>query len=581
MAVQEDPPRQPYRVADFSAGIHQIQTPLTPPGAASDAGTWGCWTRRDGSLIPAPKMVDKIAAGATLTGYNGSDTLASSEFRICGIFSNDPVYSTAVGNATVAGADQCNSELWVGIEWWDNNANEFHRRVARYHRHRTTPAWETVHTSDISGTYDSAVRPKRCEFANSRSNHADSSAPGPVVVAFVFAELAYYSPDESTPTTTSTKAMPADTTNYPPNKMVAHQGRIVIFPLVSRGANTSTVHPDNEAFYWTAVNDLQTRDALLSAYEKTVAFVEQSHGYEWAYSLTSDTLLLMKRAGGALVLQGDLNAFRADPKPYVQSPGLALNQGALSPIGVVYPVDNGTVWVWEGGDSSREIARYMQPNFWRPAALNPANGAQTANDWGTSETSCARWGKYVLFPSNWVCDTEGGTDNQGPTWWRLDPPTQILGASRDMHWWTTDWTGRWAWGAPSGYADATTSTVLYEYDMQTPRESYQWQSVPHAFSLDQSVRVDEAVVSALAHNDTSTITVTLSSDSGEPISQTVSLGKGESRAVRFPNKFGQRGTGVTVTINADSNQTDVPAPTVHGYELTWLEVANVPRSREA
>lgn len=570
--------RQQFVVSDFSPGIRQIQSPLTPPGVAHEDGTFGCLSH-NGALIPAPKLVDKIAAGATLAGYEGAQNLLSSEFRICGIFANDPVYSTAVGNATIAGPDQCNTELWVGIEFWDDAASPFHRRVARYHRHRTTPSWETVYSSDAAGTYASNVRPKRCEFANSRSNHADPATPGPVVVAFVFAELAYYSPDESTPTSTSTKAIPADTTNYPPNKMVAHQGRIVIFPLVSRGANTSTVRPDNEAFYWTAVNDLQTRDALLSAYEKTVAYIEQSHGYEWAYSLTSDTLLLMKRSGGALVLQGDLNAFRADPKPFVQSPGLALNQGALSPIGIVYPVDNGTVWVCEGGDTSREIAKHMDPNFWRPSQLNPANGAQVANGWGTDETSCARWGNYVLFPSNWVCDTEGS--QEGPSWWRLDDPSPVLGASRDMHWWTTDWTGRWAWGAPSGYANSATSTVLYEYDMQTSRESYSWQSHPHDFSLGQRVLVEDLVVSAAAQNpNVATIKVTVSSNTGDSVTQEVYVPSSDPMTLRFPNKWGVRGTGITVKIEVDSNQDGVPAPTVYGYEGEYSVSSRVGRAEE-
>lgn len=570
---------QRIAVTDFSAGIRQLQSPLTPPGVAHPDGTFGCFSH-NGALVAAPKLVDRIAAGATLAGYEGANTLASSEFRICGIFANDPVYSTAVGNATIAGADQCNTELWVGIEFWDNNASPFHRRVARYHRHRTTPAWETVYSSDAAGTYASNVRPKRCEFANSRSNHADSSAPGPVVVVFVFAEIARYSPDEATPTTTSTAALPADTTNYPPNKMVAHQGRVVVFPLVTRGANASTVHPDNEAFYWTAVNDLQTRDALLTAYEKTVAYIEQSHGYEWAYSLTSDTLLLMKRAGGALVLQGDLNAFRADPKPFVQSPGLALNQGALSPIGIVYPVDNGTVWVWEGGDTSREIAPHMEPNFWRPAQLNPANGTQSANGWGTSETSCARWGKHVLFPSNWVCDTEGSAD--GPSWWRLDEPVQVLGASMDMHWWTTDWTGRWAWGSPSGYANSSTSTVFYEYDAQTPRESYTWLSHPHSFTISQRSLVGDLVLSASAENpNAATVSVTVTSNE-DPVgvTQQVRVPSTAATSIRFPNKWGVRGTGISVSITADSNVEDTPAPTVYGYEIEFTASATTGRVQE-
>src|SRR5690606_5166543 len=105
-----------------------------------------------------------------------------------------------------------------------------------------------------------------------------------------------------------------------------------------------------------------------------------------------------------------LNDFQVRNLPNVRGTGHSMNRGTPSPRGFVYPVDNGGVWLWEGGDLSVNIAPQMDPNFWRPPALIPAVGfyesgtppEQSEPDWGYQQTQCATWDQFVMLPNNWV-----------------------------------------------------------------------------------------------------------------------------------------------------------------------------------
>lgn len=549
--------REAFTIEDFTPGIRQVRSPNHKPGTATDTNTFGCFAGHDGVLRALPGVSRTIDSEDIVRPSAG--TLDTSQYRIAGTFANNPVFSTDVANPTTPGLDQCNTELWIGVEYWDSDVNEYHQFVARYSRHTDTPAWEIVSTNDAAGTYDSTSRPRRCTFGQTRSNSADSDVPGPIVIAWVFAGWARFSPDDTTPTTTSSAALPTNAL-LPPDDLVCHQNRAVIFPLVSLGANDDTVHPDNEAFYWTAPNNLTILDALLGgSYSNTVAYVEASHGYEVMVSNTADQLLLIKRSGGGLFLRGDLNAFIARSLPQIVSAGLSLNHGAPSTLGFMYPVDNDGVWVWTGGDTSVTVTPDMEDNFWRPEPQNPAFGTPAVNEWGTDYTSSARWRNFNMFPGQWLFDT------QVQAWWRLDDPAQD-NLIFDNHQAIVDWTGRWLWLSPSGYDELQDTPIFIEYDAQVPRSDYTWTSHPFAFSLDQSVLVDEVVFTIEGFNSTSTCAVTLTSENSST-TQTFDVPNG-LRIVRMPTNFGIRGTSVYMTIAVDSNDTD-EAPRIHKVEMQW------------
>lgn len=568
MAPREGPP--PYVINDFTPGIRQVRSLNHPPGTAESTNTYGCYASAEGVLRALPKRVSGISPDATRV-YDSS--IDCTELRICGTLARDPVFYT--GNTT--GLDQNNTELWMGVEYYDGSGN-YLQKVARYKRFLSSPTWETIDSKTQVAAYSATARPARCYFDTTTSKNSAPADPGIPVVCWVFNGWAMFAPDDSTPTATSSRALPVSGGGLlPPDQLVCHQNRAVIFPLFGYGAGTNVIQPDNEAFYWTEVNDLRTLDAALGgAYAKAVAYVEEKHGFEIQARMTSDQLLLIKRRGGGLVLQGDLNDFTAQPLPNLMSPGLSLNRGTNSPVGYFYPVNQSGVYLWEGGDTSRNIAPYMNPSFWRAPAYSPANGSQTANGWGWDFTGCASWQEWVLLPSNWMYDTVT------EAWWRLD---QAEISSTDHHtdarYWCVDWTGRWAWSSPSGYTN-TSSVIFNEYDRTVPASTFTWQSHPLPMSVDQEIAIDEVAVTVESFASGGSVVLTFTTDDTAntktvTLVPTVGSSSGAFQTLRAPNKIGCRGTNVRVKIVSTATSTG-EAHRIHRVAMDWHPVANPTRS---
>lgn len=626
-----DSPPQPYKtllVNDFTPGIRQIKSLNHPPGTAQDhedthgspagegveAGhgpsTYGCWSSpADGVLRALPRRAEvSIKRDASMV-YAG---LVSEQYRICGTFAMDPVFSSL----TAPGIDQNNTELWVGIEYY--TATDRERRILRYKRHQSTPTWEAISSETVLATFGATARPGRCYFTSSRSNSGTPADPGIPIVVWGFGGFAEFFPDDTTPTVTSTLPIPQGG-GLPVDQVIGHQGRVVCFPLFGWGAGTNNVHPDNELIYWTTFNDATTLDPQLSSYAQVVAYPERDTGYEIQASIANDQLLLIKRAGGGLILQGDLNDFVAIPQPGIKSPGFALNRGTQSNVGYLYPSEAGGVWALEGNRSSRNISPYMEPNFWRPRPVYPANPIdvgpptyiQQDNGWGLDYTGCAQWQQWALFPANWLYDS----DTQA--WWRLDETPVIAQGNSDItgpleaHWWCTDWTGRWAWSSPSGYSDVDYNgndcPVFHEYDRLTAAGYYQWLSHPMRASISNRVEVLDIALTMETFDETdmwspSYIEITVLADDAS------SGGGGVTQATRtyyntietasgggvvqtlLPNvAFGVVGTNVRVWIEAHGGSTTisgegptegpaVEAPRVHAFEVQYNETNKTRRS---
>jgi hypothetical protein len=515
-------------------------------------------------------MTSSIAASSTLE-FKGAGTIVSSEYRIQGLFASDPVVTTAGGTSPTTGVNQNNTELFIGAEVVTNDAtNNRRRRVIRYHRNRTAPSWEVCWTDNATSTYAATSRPAACYFDQTGSNSAAPTSVGAIPIVFLFdADALRMFPSDIATTTTGTAALPNPFGTASPVYMMCHQNRAVAWVLATIGDGAGVVKLHSDILYWTNPNDLTTLDTeLASNYANVLAYVEMAKGVEFATRMTADQLFIMKRAGGALVIQGDLNAFTAIPKVAVQSSGFSLCPGTFSPLGIVYPVASGSMYVWEGGDTSRDIAPWMTADFWRPTPASPANTeARSTDQWGYSHCQVASWQDWILTPNNFLFDTGKGG------WWRLYETTSGSGASTvhtDMRRWAVDWSGRWCWGAPSGYSEAT-DTVLYEFDRAQPRESWSWQSHPQAATLVKQVSVNEITLWVDAQNTVSTVTVTVTSaEDTVGASQTVTIPVSDRvQAIRCPSRFRVNGTGVQVRLEANSNVTNTEAPRVHKLVATF------------
>lgn len=566
--MPDDDRGQWFTIDDFKPGIHQNVSPNHPPGVAQDIGTFGCYANSSGALIPLPGRTDII----TSEELAGSDNIVSEEYRIVGLFVNDPVFNPA---EPVTGVFQSNSEIWVAFEWYDDGgtagADQQVKRVQRYLKNfGITPGWEIIYTRAVDLDFDPATRPKKCEFVSMRSNSANVDEAGPVVVAFVFNEIAQMFPDDTNTTVSATRYLPGDNVDdvietgglLSVDGLVSHQGRAVIFPLTILGMGDDQLYVTNEAFYWTLVNNLTTRDDTISGgFFKSIASFDNPTGYQVYQSLTADELLMIKARGGAIVVAGNLNDFQVRNLPNVRGTGHSMNRGTPSPRGFVYPIDNGGVWLWEGGDLSVNIAPQMDPNFWRPPPLVPSLGLvgdifipeQFEAEWGYSQTQCCDWNQFVMLPNNWVWDT----DHNG--WWKIGDGSEFV-----IHRWAADWAGQVCYGTPSGFA-LNQDPVIFEFNKISPATTMQWKSHPLAGTIERRVVLREFILTADGDGE---VEITVTSADGQTQSETFTIDPALSPHVQATT-FGVEGSHVTIHVVSTGVDEDTPAPTIHSlaYEI--------------
>lgn len=396
-------------------------------------------------------------------------------------------------------------------------------------------------------------------------------------MAWVFDGWAVMFPDDTATTVNGTVDLPGslgDLSGNPsglilPADCVAHQGRIVIFPLTVSGDGTvdaiAQVYTSNEAFYYSESNNWIALDASLNGnFFNLAAFFEIPTGYAVIESVTAGELLLIKAKGGGGVLRGSLNDFTAISKPLLRGPGHSQNRGTRFPGGFIYPVDAGEIEMFPGGDGSVTITPQMDADFWRPDPVVPANGVQTATPWGYQFTSCATWGKIALLPNNYFLDSEFFDGKTMPVW-RLEDPDEFV-----AFYWTVDWKQRWAWAAPSGWTESN-HVVLYEFDAKQLADTYSWQSHPLRISPDPEriVNVREVVLEVTGEGS---VDVTVTSGAGDTRVVTFDLDSDLvdptiPRTVR--KSLSEQGSHFQVRIEADSGDPDVEAPYVHGLHLGY------------
>lgn len=568
------------RIGDFRGGIHTAVAPGRPPGVAQADGTYQCYASTSGSLIPLPRITDRIYRDPS---DFDSPSLTNEQFRTVGLFANNPVYSVSTTNANTLGIDECHTELFVATEYWTGAASSatIHLDVSRYLRNTQNPLWESIWSRSIAGQiYTGSVRPRVCYFASQRSNSASVTKSGPQVVGFVFSGNARYFPSDTNTTASATDDMPADAVGDPqagvlPTNLVGHQGRMVIFPVYFTADGADQTYISSECAYWTEVNDANTiDDALSSNYFNILGGYEQASGYGVIASLTANELFLVKTVGGGLFVAGDLNTPTVRTLPYVRSTGLSLNNGCSTPLGYIYPVDSSGIWLWSGGDTSEHITKHLSPEFWRPPARVPAySESPSAPSYGHSNTSMCQWNEFVLLPNNFLWDT----DEKG--WWRVLDPDVII-----MHRWVADDRGLRFWGAPNGWRSGA-EPVAWEFLRRKGATHYSWKSHPMEPTIEQTTRCEEVVVAGvgLGRVRVSVTTAEAPDTYASAEVEFTDASHTQIRRVRLP----VAGTGLTFRIESfgydhDEDQgsfdpdAEQSAPTVHYVDWASTTVNQIP-----
>lgn len=561
------------RIGDFRSGIHTAVAPGRPPGTAQEAGTFQCYASTAGSLIPTPRVVSRIYRDPS----DFSDpTLLCEQFRIGGVFANNPVNSTDANNINTYGVDECHTELFVAVEYWTGTANSAvqYLDVSRYTRNKTSPAWESVWSRTYAtDTYNSNNRPHNCWFASQRSNSASVLESGPMVVGFVYNGNARSFPDDTNTSVTGTVALPADEVDDPiagvkPWQLIGHQGRDVIFPLYYTGDGDDQRYASSECAYWTPVNNVMIIDPNLSSnYFNILGGYEHGSGYGVLASLTANELFLVKTVGGGLFVSGDLNTPTARSLPYMRSTGLAFNNGCITPLGFIYVADSSGVWMWGGSDTAEHITPHLRPDFWRPSTLVPEySESQSLAGWGHGYTQSATFNEFTFLPNNWMWDT----DEKG--WWRVLDPEVV-----PIHRWVADERGLLFWGAPSGFTTGT-DPVLWEFSRRFSATMFSWRSHPMEPTIEQVTRCDEIVVCGQGLGRVRVTVTTAEDPDGETSTEVEFTDAARTQIHRAP--INVSGTGLTFTVESfgvDHDETvgsfdpdaDQAAPTVH-----WVDWAS-------
>lgn len=563
-------------IKDFTPGIADVVSPNHPPGQAQPTNTYRCYSLPGGALAPLPKTAKTISHVDPTVA-----TRLSEEVRIIGIHCNSPVFYASEAST---GIYQDNTEIYVCLEWYENDG-KVHYAVDRYkNNYSITPAWDQLWTDGYTLTYSASAKPHNANFITQRTNsqytrnvletltgvgdsYDGGLIAGPVVVAWTVDGYAQFFPDDTSTNTNSVARMPGDRADpdnpsglCSPDALVGHQLRGVIFPLTLSNMGANQIVPTNESMLWTATNNLtklgsyyyDINSANPSAnYFNILGGSDKPSRYECMESLTADELLLIKSYGGAIMIRGSLNDPTVVNLPYVHSAGFSMNRGCISPKGFLYPVDGGGLWLWEGGDVSTPITPQMKSDFWRPPPYAPA-GTTTENGWGYAGTTCALWDEWILLPNNYLWDS--ATNGL----WRIDNVTDFI-----IHRWAVDWRGLYAYGAPTGFQDEN-DVAIYGFNKLTPSDSFSWQSHPMPFSIEQDVNVREVTLVA-SGDGTVIVSITTGEDT---VGQTATFNV-TSTTDPFVRKadLNVHGSHVVMRIESTGADTNTAAPTVHSVRL--------------
>lgn len=195
-----------------------------------------------------------------------------------------------------------------------------------------------------------------------------------------------------------------------PRMLIMHQGRVVLLTSVNgevaQLAGGSNYVADSDLVYFTSpYNFFATKD------ENVKTFVEEApFGWGTGASLGANSLLLIKKSGGAVLISGSLNSPTVRRLPMVQSTGEAMHVPVVCPLGLVYGSEAG-VFAWNNGDTSQHLSPQLDGFFWRHE--RQVGGAYT-DYYAGSRGRFGWWHPWVLVPNDFLYDT------RTRSWWRLE-----------------------------------------------------------------------------------------------------------------------------------------------------------------
>ena len=426
----------------YDAGLISIETPYdnAPIGAAYLPNTYQCAAIKGGALGPLPAIVFQQALSS---------------------WGSLPGSATALYVVGFAVTPRMTTENWEAIMIQEADDGTHHYVRAYYQQYPAASLTSISGPTETVATtpgFFGAPYPYWTRMTSSGSGNPPPVLVFPTAVAtdssnpnghlWVYPEL--LSP--GTATAQDLIVSGSSTTG----QVLTYGNRVIVATGVGYthpGDNINT----NENLNYTDPPESSTYGA-----QETVFSIENPWGYGAFGTVSVGELLMVKKVGGGLIMNGDINAPTSVIRmPGIQSTGGFVGRAGTTTMGLVYCSQDNGAWVWNGGNTSTKISQNINDSFY-----DLATGNITSNNFGFF---VEQWNKWLMFSNNVMYDTDTGG------WWQLYP--NKANGGRDLWWYAVTNTNSQLATAPLR-ATSNSDYVLSVFDNTVPSVQYQWQSLP-------------------------------------------------------------------------------------------------------
>lgn len=294
---------------------------------------------------------------------------------------------------------------------------------------------------------------------------------------------------------------------------------------------------------------------------ETILSAEDPWGYGAWGSISVGELILIKKFGGGVVMNGDIAApTSVIPLPGILSTGDIIGRASATSIGLVYCSQNKGAWVWNGGNISQKISPQLADNFFDAQSTG---SVVNTSDYGFY---VARWQDWLVFSNNYVFMPDTGG------WWVLHPNDDQGNAhvtGQTFFWWSEGRLGQQFYAAPLNLTSS--STYWYQiFDNTSPAAHWQWQSLPiHVVpTADHVLDVRQVTLRLSVPDSTSATTATVTIGSWSDTT-TAPIGP-DPEIFRFNAGQGALGLqDIVINITGDTPTAGNWSPILHSIDVEF------------
>lgn len=552
-----DPARDPrsvdawLHIDDFTPGIWNNQWISTqgqivpaPLGSAVELGTWCCGALAGGGLGPLPAM-DQSASypvwepGVTTaycTGFLVNPGLDNGDDEIIHIFESD--------NGTTHYLD-----VWSHIPQTNTVTNILSSPSG------TTPGY-------FGSPYPTFTR---MTLGGTGNPHPEVVFPAAVATdSQGTAGHLYIYPPILSPTSPSVQDLivgPSSTTG----QVIAYGNRVIVLTGINYGWPVGSGINTNEN-----INYTDPPQSTTYGDQQSVLGTEIPWGYGAWGTQSVGELILIKKYGGAVMLNGDIDApSSVITLPAVQSTGDFVGQACSDRIGLIYCSEDQGAWLWNGGNTSQKISMPVRDNFYVNADTVP-----NCNNYGFN---AQRWQDWIIFSNNWLYNPDTNS------WWVLYPSTgngDTTTPAQPLFWFDQSRYGNFMYASPMGLVDNGTLQAdwLLRFNSKQGASHYKWTMTPYAVGSPQRtadilqvlVRVSDPANTGTAH-----FTVSVP---GTTWTESITSGI-TSTPTTFRFNMGADTLGldnIQIAINGDNTTSGAAAPVIWSVDIGYKDRALQP-----